>query len=52
MIKHEVKVSNSTPASKGKGHRSHKSGPVKSNAQGIKAPASDYPWPVATSKKI
>ena len=51
-MKHEVKVSDKTPASKGKGHRSHKVGPVRSNAKYPGYPKVEAPWPMAKDKKL
>lgn len=52
MKDHGIKVSNSNPPSKGKGHRSYKTGPVRSNAKGPGYPSAEAPWPEAKAKKL
>ena len=51
-MSHEVKVSDSNPPSKGKGHRDNRAGSCNSNAEGIKAQKMEAPWPKAVSKNL
>ena len=52
MNSHEVKVSNSNPPSKGKGHRDQMTGSCKSNAQYPGFPKMEAPWPEKKSQKV
>lgn len=51
-MSHEVKVSDSTPSGKGKGHRVLKDGSDKSNAVYVGYPKEEAPWPQAKSKNL
>lgn len=47
-----VKVSNSNPSSKGKGHREPKTGSCNSNAKYPGYPKMEAPWPEKKDKKL
>lgn len=47
-----VKVSNSPPAAKTKGHRVQKTGPVRTNAQDPGFPRQEAPWMKAKRKDL